>query len=255
MLQDERYSQIYELLQSRGNATVQLLAKNLYVSEATIRRDLEEMEKRGLVKRVWGGAMLPTGGKDIPDFVRLKTENEKKDRIAEIAAAFVGDSSTIFFDSSTTCRAMVPHLEEKKNLTVVTSSLIMSMELVLHTTASVNILGGQISEDYILTGHIAVETVKQFHTDIMFFSCSGISASSGITSIEPKVIEVCREMMRNTSMRVLLCDTSKVGKHSLLKLTDISAPDFVIMDAVPDDSKLVSLLGSWLITARTQLKR
>ena len=71
MFQNERCAKIYEILQQRGSVTVQYLEKQLYVSEATIRRDLDAMEKNGLLQRVWGGAMLHTVDKDIPSFVRM----------------------------------------------------------------------------------------------------------------------------------------------------------------------------------------
>ena len=69
MIKDERYAKIYEYVRMRGSVTVQYLTKHVFASEATIRRDLEEMEKRGMLKRVWGGAILLTLDKDIPSFV------------------------------------------------------------------------------------------------------------------------------------------------------------------------------------------
>ena len=124
----------------------------------------------------------------------------------------------------------------------------VSREASHNTDASVIVIGGQVYEGMILTGHIAVESVKQFHTDLMFFSCSGISATAGLTSIDPKVVEVSREMMRHTNTKILLCDNSKVGKETLLTLADLSVPDYVIMDRIPDDPELVRALGDRLIT-------
>ena len=79
MFQKERYEQIYSILQERQSATVRYLQNSLHVSEATVRRDLSEMENLGLLQRVWGGAMLQTtADKDPPAFVRVKANNEKK---------------------------------------------------------------------------------------------------------------------------------------------------------------------------------
>ena len=252
MFQNERCAKIYEILQQRGSVTVQYLEKQLYVSEATIRRDLDTMEKSGLLQRVWGGAMLRTVDKDIPSFVRIKSNHEKKEKIASVASAFLKSSSSIFFDSSTSCLPLVPYIAELKNITVVTSSLKMSLELGRSSDAAVNLLGGAVYEDYILSGYLAVNSVRQFHTDI---SCSGISSVCGITSIEPKVVEVCQEMLRHTSLRILLCDSSKVGKNALLRLAALSDVDYVIMDEIPEEDKeLVSALGSRLITDRSQIQ-
>lgn len=255
MFQNERCEKIYEILQQRGSVTVPYLEKQLYVSAATIRRDLESMEKSGLLQRVWGGAMLRTVDKDIPSFVRMKSNQDKKEKIASIASAFLRSSSSIFFDSSTSCLPLVPYIAELKNITVVTSSLKMSLQLGQSCDAAVNLLGGTIYEDYILSGHLAVKSVRQFHTDMMFFSCSGISAACSITSIEPRVVEVCQEMLKHTALKVLLCDTSKVGKNALLHLADLNDVDYVVMDAVPEnDAALISALGSRLITDRSQIK-
>lgn len=254
MFQNERYAKIYEILQQRGSVTVPYLQKQLYVSEATVRRDLDAMEKSGLLQRVWGGAMLCTVDKDIPSFVRIKTNQEKKERIAAIASGFLRSSSSIFFDSSTSCLPLVPYLAELKNITVVTSSLKMSLELGQNTEVAVNLLGGSVYEDYILSGYLAVNSVRQFQTDMLFFSCSGISSACGLTSIEPKVVEVCQEMLKHTALRILLCDSSKVGKNALLRLAELNSVDYVVMDEIPEnDPALVSALGSRLITQRSQL--
>ena len=255
MFQNERYAKIYEILQQRGSVTVQYLEKQLYVSEATIRRDLDALEKNGLLQRVWGGAMLRTVDKDIPSFVRLKSNQDKKEKIASVASAFLKSSTSIFFDSSTSCLPLVPYIAELKNIKVVTSSLKMSLELGQSTDAAVNLLGGAVYEDYILSGHLAVNSVRQYHTDMMFFSCSGISSACGITSIEPKVVEVCQEMMKHTALKILLCDSTKVGKNALLRLADLGEVDYVIMDEIPEnDPELISVLGSRLITERSQIR-
>ena len=255
MFQNERYAKIYEILQQRGSATVQYLEKQLYVSEATIRRDLDALEKSGLLQRVWGGAMLHTVDKDIPSFVRLKSNQDKKEKIASVASLFLKSSTSIFFDSSTSCLPLVPYIAELKNIKVVTSSLKMSLELGQSTDAAVNLLGGAVYEDYILSGHLAVNSVRQYHTDMMFFSCSGISSACGITSIEPKVVEVCQEMMKHTALKILLCDSTKVGKNALLRLADLGEVDYVIMDEIPEnDPELVSALGSRLVTERSQIR-
>ncbi len=248
MLQEDRYAKIYELIKDKKSVTVQYLSKQLYASEATVRRDLETMEQRNLIKRVWGGAMLPAVDKDIPPFVRLQTNVEAKEKIARLASRFLRNSCSIFMESSSSCLPLIPYMRNLKNLAIITSSLQVSYLAAQNTDASVSVIGGQVYEGVILTGHVAIESIKQYHTDLMFFSCSGISGRAGITSIEPKVVEVSREMMKHTSKKILLCDSSKVGVETLLSLTDLSVPDHVIMDRVPDDSELVEALGDRLIT-------
>ena len=253
MIQDERYNRIYDILQDKKTVTVHFLKNALYASEATIRRDLEVMESRGLLRRIWGGATAVSAEKDIPDIVRLKSNLDKKDKIGRIAAKLIKDSSTIFFDSSTTCLSIIPYLRSRNSLTIVTSSLKMSKLVTDETTANVHILGGEVYEKNIMTGLAAIDSIRHYHTDFFFLSCNGVSVEAGFTSVEPKVVEVDLEMMAHTSKVCMLCDSTKVGKLSLLKLASLDRPDYVIMDCVPDDPELVEALGSRLITNISQL--
>lgn len=254
MLQKERFDQIYTILEARGSATVQYLQKRLYVSEATVRRDLEAMEKAGMIQRVWGGAMISTSPeKDIPSFVRDRTSSEEKAKIAAIAAKLLRENSSIFIDSSTSCHHLIPFLAKYKRLTVITSSLPMQRLLSEHTNVNVHLLGGQVFEKDILTGHLAVASVRQYNAGMMFFSCSGISADKGLSGIEARVVEVSRAMMQQAEKKVLLCDSSKVGKQGMWHLADIGELDYVIMDKEPDDPALRAAIGPRLITGKEQL--
>ena len=254
MLQKERYDEIYAILSQRGSATVQYLQKHLYVSEATIRRDLEMMDKAGLIHRVWGGAMLSSGtDKDIPDFVREKTNGDKKAVIAAKAAQLLHDDISIFIDSSTTCHHLIPYLKNIKQLTVITSSLQMAQLLLEHCSANVHLIGGRSFENNIMTGHLAVAAVQEYYADLMFFSCSGLSAEGGLSSIEARVVQVSREMMKHSAKKVLLCDSSKFGRQMLWHLAEIDEVSYILSDRPPEDPALLRALGSKLITDISQL--
>lgn len=254
MLQKERFDEIYAILKERGSATVQYLQKRLYVSEATVRRDLEAMEKAGIIERVWGGAMIPsTVERDIPSFVRGRTNNEEKAKIAAIASRLLRDNSSLFIDSSTSCHHLIPYLKNIKQLSVITSSLQMMQLLLDHSSASVHLIGGSIFENNIMTGHVAVSAVREYYADLMFFSCSGLSADGGLSSVESRVVQVSREMMKHSAKKVLLCDSSKFGKRMLWHLAEIDELSYIISDRVPDDPALLSALGDKLITSARQL--
>lgn len=252
-MEKDRYEQIYLILTERQSATVPYLSKRLFVSEATIRRDLVAMEQSGMIQRVWGGAMLPSFTRDIPSFVREKTNYDQKSRIAAIASGLIREGSSIFVDSSTTCRHLVPWLAERKQLAVVTFSLVLSQMLGRQADLDVHLLGGQIFEKNMLTGHAAVQAVRNYYADVLFFSCSGISAANGIMCVEPRVCELLREMMQHCRRRVLLCDVSKVNKYAMWRLASLEEMDYVIMDQAPEDPELLRVLGSRLITDPSQL--
>ena len=254
MFQKDRYEQIYSILQERQSATVRYLQNSLHVSEATVRRDLSEMENLGLLQRVWGGAMLQTtADKDPPAFVRVKANNEKKAKIASIASRIIRESSSIFIDGSTTAMHLVPYFAKFKQLTFITNGLQMQQMLIEQTNANVYLIGGQLFEKRITTGPMAIADVKKFYADVFFFSCSGISAESGITGIETRSCEVCAEMMHRATTKVLLCDSTKASKNYLWHLADFDQTDYVVMDSVPDDGELVRAIGKRLITYVKQL--
>lgn len=248
MMQQERFDAIYGILSERNSATVQYLQKRLYVSAATVRRDLEAMEKAGLIRRLWGGAMISSSAeKDIPDFVRNRTNNEAKAKIAAAASKLLQENSSVFIDSSTSCYHLVPFLAKHKQITVITSSLRMQQLLTEHTNVNVHLLGGQVFDKGILTGHMAIDSVRRYNADMMFFSCSGISVEGGLSSIEAKVAEVTQEMMKHSAQKILLCDSSKVNKRGMWRLAEIEEMDHIIMDKRPDDQALLTAMGPRLI--------
>ncbi len=254
MLQKERFDEIYSILNERGSATIQYLQKRLYVSEATVRRDLEAMEKAGLIERVWGGAMIPsTVERDIPSFVRNRSNNVEKAKIASIASRLLRDNTSLFIDSSTSCHHLIPYLKNIKQLTVITSSLQMAQLLLEHCSANVHLIGGRIFENNIMTGHLAVAAVQEYYADLMFFSCSGLSAEGGLSSIEARVVQVSREMMKHSAKKVLLCDSSKFGRQMLWHLAEIDEVSYILSDRPPEDPALLRALGSKLITDISQL--
>ena len=128
------------------------------------------------------------------------------------------------------------------------------MQLLLeHTSASVHLIGGQIFENNIMTGHVAVSSVREYYADLMFFSCSGISTDGGLSSVESKVVAISREMMKHSAQRILLCDSSKFDKKLLWHLADIEDISYVISDDTPKNPELVTALGKKLITQASQL--
>ena len=262
MFQKERYEEIYNILQDKQSATVQYLVNQLHISEATVRRDLSEMESMGLLQRVWGGAMLQaTADKGQPTFVRVKSNTDKKARIAAIASGLINESSSIFIDGSTTAKTSIQnstvdayeayHGCESSVGDVVSKN--NQQMLIEQTSSNVYMIGGQIYEKRITTGPLAIADVRKFYADILFFSCNGISAESGISCIESKCSEVCAEMMLRAGKKVLLCDSTKAGKNYLWHIADFDEIDYVIMDEEPDDPALVSALGKKLITDPGQL--
>ena len=125
MLQYERQDQILAKLEQHKTLNISALANELYVSEATVRRDVSTLEKLGLVRRVYGGVMLSkyASSTDLPLAMREHESRPQKDLIAAKAAELLHDGATIIMDASSTVQHMIPYLKAYQNLTVITNSL------------------------------------------------------------------------------------------------------------------------------------
>jgi DeoR family fructose operon transcriptional repressor len=248
MLTEDRYETIYHILEEKNTATIGYLKKSMYVSETTIRRDLTEMEKRGIVKRVWGGVML-LKCPDSPGFVRLNVNKKEKEAIAKTAVSFVHDSSSIFIDSSSTCVYLARELKNFKNLTIITNSIDILNTLKYFSGVTVYLTGGILTENYDMTGKLTLDGIKQFYTDYSFISCSGITVEQGIMGKDMARLPIQQEMLRNSGTKILLCDSGKAGRKSLLSVASLDNISYVIMDKLPDDKELIAKLGDKLITS------
>ena len=246
----ERQEKIYKILEKQGSASVEQLVRELYISEATARRELSSMEQEGVLIRTWGGAVATQGAKrDIPIFVRSKTNVNEKNTIARLAIELVKDNMTIFLASSNTVAKLATYFNKYENLTIITNGLETVGALSNHLSAKIILTGGDLYENYDLVGSFAENTIEKFNADLFFFSCSGITAD-GFSSVDPLRLSIFNKMMQNSAKTVLLADTSKVGKKSTYNGFGFEDIDFVIMEKLPNDPALIKTLGKKLITPK-----
>ncbi len=246
---NERQEKIYEIVSRQGSVTVEQLTKELFASDATIRRDLTKMEHDGLIVRVWGGALLSSNGSsDLPPFVRSMTNIEAKKKIANNASSLIRNNMSVFMSSGTTVTELSKLLGSFDNLTVITNGLDIVNEL-NKLGVQVIVVGGELYEHFDFVGSLAESNIGMFNTDLFFFSCSGITAD-GFTSKDMKRLEVMKKMQENSVKTVLLCDTSKAGKKYTYKGFGFDKIDCVVMDSVPKDAALVSALTGKLLPVK-----
>ena len=244
---NERQKHIYKIIVKLGNASVEHLEREVFASSATIRRDLKKMENQGLITRVWGGAVL-SGNADIdpPSFVRETENTEPKRLIARKALSFIKENDTIFLPSGSTVTELAKILGIFKNLNVITTCINVVNLLKTYSSFNVMVTGGTLYEHYDLVGPLATDFINKISADVLIFSCSGIT-ENGFTSKDISRLEVLFAMQNNAQKKILLCDSSKVGKKYTYKGFPFEKIDYVIMDKKPDDIKLVKALGKKLI--------
>lgn len=240
MLQCERQDEILSKLEKQKSINISVLAKQLYVSEATIRRDINTLEKIGLVKRVYGGVMLTkyASSTDMPLTLREQERRPQKEIIASKAAELLYDGASIFMDASSTVQHMIPYLKAYENLTVITNSIKL-IDNLDGTDIRVFCTGGRyISRNRAFAGPAAMEMIKNIFVDFFFFSSQGISLSGDISDFSEEETDIRRMMLSHSTKSYFLCDQSKIGQSYLFKVCNSADIDGIICDVeLPESIK------------------
>ena len=231
MLEYERLDKILAYLRETQTVTVNTLAKRLYASEATIRRDLTELERQGLIKRIHGGAvLLDSANRELPLYVRQQQNATAKQAIASRAVRHIRDGQVIFLDASSTAMHLVKYLDNFKNLTIVTNGIKTSQELnrLNHKTYCTGGLMLHHSEAYV--GDYAIDFIRHFNADLFFFSSRGLTEDGRITDASSEETHIRKIMFEQSKKRVFLCDRSKLGSIYCYNLCNLSQVDDYISD-------------------------
>jgi len=227
----ERLKRILEFLNERNTMSVKMLAQKLYVSEATVRRDLNELERQGQVKRIHGGAVLVTGNtQEVPLYLRERQNTDVKEILAYRAISYIQNGQVIFMDASSTVQRMVPHLASFQNLTIITNGLKTAQEL-SNLSHNVYCTGGlQLHNSAAYVGPFAERMVREFNADLFFFSSRGLALNGMITDSSVEETQIRRIMFEQSDFRVFLCDSSKFNTMYSHNLCHIRQTDAVLAD-------------------------
>jgi DeoR/GlpR family transcriptional regulator of sugar metabolism len=231
MYEFDRLREIQNILMQSKSASVKMLGQKLYVSEATVRRDLNALEKQGLVRRVFGGVVLIEGDqKDIPFYAQLAQGDELKEGIALEAIERIKNGDVLMLDASSTVSRLIRHLKRFQRLTIITNSG-LTMSGLQELDAKVIITGGLMmrnSQGFV--GNYAEEMVRNFNADLFFFSCGGLSADGRISDMISEETSIRRVMLSHSRRRILLCDSSKFGRECCYNLCTTDDVDEIISD-------------------------
>ena len=220
VLAETRRQEIAELLRTAGSVTVAEVESRFSVSPMTARRDLDELERRGLVRRTHGGAILPTTSGHEDSFARrLKVASGAKQRLAEVAVARMAPRETVFLDSSTTSYFVARQIVETGIATTVLTNSLPVMELVFDEGGpNVELIGmggalRRLTRSFV--GPFAVRTVQGHFADRLFLSAKGLTANGMMTDADALEAEVKRTMIAQAGESTLLVDSSKLSVRGL----------------------------------------
>ena len=243
MLSVTRINEIRNIIQKNKSVLVSDLAKRYDVTEETIRRDLKQLEKEGILTRVYGGAYSLEGVQnDVTVRLRKNILSEEKDVIAGQCLRFINDGDSIFLDGSTTASSLA-NLILDRSLSVVTNSLMIAQ--VLSSSSSINLflIGGKYNGNSMtFTGTTATETLKEYFVDKAFISCRNISPDKGLTDSDQEQALIRKTAIQNCNHSFLIADHTKLGHNSFYKVADLKEIDTFITNR-PIDASWAQIMG------------
>lgn len=236
MLNIERLDYVIKELQQRRAVYVKQLAKKFYVSESTIRRDLNELEKKGLLRRTCGGAVISDQkNNETPFAIRKIEKHMEKDCMGALAAQMVKDDMFILMDSSSTVMHMLKYLTHINNLRIITTSAQIALNCMDMPNVQVFCCGGWMNTySGGFFGEVAKQSIEGYITDIVFISARAISIDHGVTDISEEETEIRHTILKNTKKVALLCDSSKFGQVSFKLVCELDKIDYFVTDVKPD---------------------
>lgn len=242
----ERREAIQQLVLEQEEVTVRELIERFAVSTMTAHRDLDALEKRGVLRKVRGGATAqPTTLYEGSLAFRLGEMREAKEQIARVAAARVEPGSSLVLDDSTTGLMMLPHLAQIPELTIVTTFVSVFEEVARLTDSTVNLIGigGAYNAKYhAFGGVIAYQALRNLRVDRCFAACL-VDIKRGTFHREPEQAELKRTMMAIADECTLLADSSKFAKRGMHRIAGLDAFDRAVVDD-GTDPEIVSALRS-----------
>ena len=236
MLAIERKNEILSILQKEQRVLVSELSQRYNVTEETIRRDLEKLEREGFVKKTYGGAVLNKNiSVDLPLKIREKTNRKEKLAIAQKVAELVEEGECIMLDSSSTSLMIAQSLKKKEKLTVITNSVEVLIELSGCEGIQVISTGGTLRDSSLsLVGKAASDILSRYNVDKAILSCKGLDMHKGVTDSHEMEAEVKMSMRACAKTTILAADSSKLDSVYFIKVMDLEPGDILVTNQLPN---------------------
>lgn len=245
MLPAERLEKMKQIVQSRGAVRVSDLCHELNVSAVTVRNDLSQLEKQGVLARSHGGAVALEPSK--LGYERPFREQEglfaaEKERIGRLAASLVCDGDVVIFDVGTTTTQVARHLSDNRRVVVVTNSLNIALELERFPQVRVLVMGGTLRPlQHSLVNPYATLLLSQVHADKLFLGCNGISTVAGVTNANLQEAEVKQAMIKAAKAVIVVADGSKIGVVAAAHIANLTEIDVLITDKSASQQELAKI--------------
>lgn len=234
-LSDVRHTFLVEQVTTRGRVQVADCAARLQVSQETVRRDLRALELQGLLRCIYGGAVLQhsSASADRPLSERIRLNPNEKAQVARLAAGQVGAARSIFLDASTTVLALARQLVGRTDLAVTTNSLEVAI-LLGGAVGEVMVTGGTVRPiDNALVGHAAVAFVRSQMFDLSFMGAASVDLEHGFMDFGSEESALRQALREHSTRCALLLDSSKFGRTARLRTFPLDAVPLLITNRAP----------------------
>ncbi len=253
---NQRPETILRLLQQLGEVSAEDLSAQLRVSIATVRRDLAELENRGLLRRTHGGAvnmepLLYEPFHDSSFREQMQLHAAEKRRIAIAAADLIQDGETVCLAPGTTTTEIVRSIRHRKNITVVVNSVNMAMELSQHKDLQVVVIGGTLRPNWFsLVGPITEAAMQQIFPDKLFLGVTGIHPEQGLSCRNTDAASTIRVMIRNAKQTIVVADHSKLQAVSTYQICPATEIELLITDSAATNNDIAAFVAQGLEVRR-----
>lgn len=242
----ERHNLILEALKSKGQVRVIDLVNETGLSAVTIRKDLNVLEQEGLLFRVHGGAVNVTAVRNEHNYTaRRSNKKAEKQAIARVVAGLVNDGESLLINVGTTSEYVVDALKGHKNLAVITNALPILEKLTFCENINVFFLGGFFDQSMQITiGDSVIEQLSRYSADKLIMGMDGIDPDYGLTSRNHTEDYVMHDMISRSKEKILIADSSKIGRSSLVRIADITTFDTLVTNSCPEKEDILQRIES-----------
>ncbi len=231
---NHRQHEILTLVRQRGFAAIEALSQHFNVTTQTIRRDINELCRRGLLRRYHGGAGLPSSVQNLAYSARQVMSQEEKRRIAELVASHIPDQASLFITLGTTTEEIAKALKHRRGLRVITNNLHVATLMADYEDCEVMLTGGKLRRpDHGLTGEATIAFFNQFRADYCLISISGIDEDGTLLEFDSHEVHVLQAVMANSRKVWLAADHTKFGRNALARLGHVRDLDALFTDRAP----------------------
>lgn len=229
-----RQQDILDFTRERGYVSIDELAQAFAVTPQTIRRDINQLAERGLLRRTHGGAASEASSiQNTAYAMRAGQNRDEKQRIAEAVAEHIPDHASLFINIGTTTEAIARALMGHKGLKVITNNLHVAAQLADKPDFEVLVAGGTVRSDGGIVGQAAVDFIQQFKVDYALVGISGIDEDGSLLDFDYQEVRVSQAIIDNARQVFLAADSSKFGRNAVVRLGSITLVDRLFTDHQP----------------------